>query len=67
MDAGVLVMSGLDPEGVLEAVRIVADIVGGTAGTSNAVVDYKAPNVSHQVAKLIASYTGFVRRVVWRK
>jgi len=64
MDAGVLVMSGLTPERVLEAVRLVTS---EPRRPSDEVPDYADRNVSGKVARIILSYVDYVNRTVWQK
>lgn len=67
MDVGTLIMSGLDPEHVLDAVKVVmAQHQRGPVST-RPVPDYEAVNVSQQVLRVVMSYTGYVNRTVWRK
>jgi UDP-N-acetylglucosamine 2-epimerase (non-hydrolysing) len=63
MDAGVLIMSGLQSERVLQAVAVV------TAETTRqqSVDDYAAGNVSRKVLHTILSYTDYIKRTVWRE
>lgn len=67
MDEGVLIMSGLDPAAVLESVRIVTDHAWKDGVRFREVNDYDAPLVSKKVVRIIASYTEFVNRTVWRR
>jgi UDP-N-acetylglucosamine 2-epimerase (non-hydrolysing) len=62
MDEGTVVMSGLRPDRVAEAVRLVRS--QGRAGLRTP-ADYEADNVSVKVVRLILSYTDYVRRTVW--
>ena len=66
MDAGAVVMSGLQPERVLDSVRAVT---GQAADGFRAqdVTDYAADSVSDKVVRLILSYTDYVNRTVWRR
>ncbi|HEV2178320.1 MAG TPA: UDP-N-acetylglucosamine 2-epimerase (non-hydrolyzing) [Terriglobia bacterium] len=62
MDAGVMIMSDLRTEQVLDAVRLAAE-----QDTSSVVVpDYCDHLVAQKVVRIILSYTDYVRRVVWR-
>lgn len=63
MDSGVLLMSGLDHMSVLSCI----DIAVTTAEKRIPVNDYQNPYVSHQILKLVASYTGYINRVTWNK
>lgn len=66
MDEGVLIMSGLKSEEVLEAVRVVCE-QQESCGAMRPVADYMSANVSRKIVRLVLSYTGYVNRVVWRK
>jgi UDP-N-acetylglucosamine 2-epimerase (non-hydrolysing) len=64
MDAGVLVMSGLTPERVLDAVRLVTM---EPRRPCDEVPDYADRNVSGKVARIVLSYVEYVNRTVWGK
>lgn len=65
MDEGVLIMSGLKAERVIESVEIVtAQYASGVR--MQVVADYKAELVSKKVVRIIQSYTDYVKRTVWR-
>lgn len=66
MDRGTLIMTGLDPERVLQSVKIVTD--QHEQGIRTVVVDdYDVPDVSQKMVRIIASYVGYVNRTVWSK
>lgn len=62
MDMGTIIMSGTNPEDVLDAVKL-------AVGTKRAKIipDYDVENVSEHIVKLIQSYKHYVDRFVWRK
>jgi len=65
MDAGTLVMSGLDEERVVQAVEMV---VSRPAGWRPGLPpDYAESNVSRKVVQIIQSYVDYVNRTVWHK
>jgi UDP-N-acetylglucosamine 2-epimerase (non-hydrolysing) len=66
MDEGILIMSGLKSQEVLDAVRAVCE-QHASAGPMRPVADYVAPSVSRKIVRLVLSYTGYVNRTVWRK
>ncbi len=66
MDNGVLIMSGLAPERVLQAVDIVVSQHKSHPGP-RLVEDYASRDVSQNVVRIIMSYTDYVNRTVWRK
>lgn len=66
MDEGVLVMSGLNPERILQAVAVA--VAQREAGITPMVPpDYDVDQVSWKVAKVICGYADFVKRVVWQE
>lgn len=67
MDVGTLIMSGLQPEQVLDAVKVVLAQHERGLPSKRPVADYEAPNVSQQVLRVVMSYTEYVNRTVWRK
>ena len=67
MDEGVLIMSGLKAERVLDTVRIVTQQHNGEVRQFKIVPDYEGGLVSKKVLRVVQSYTDFVNRVVWGK
>lgn len=67
MDDGVLIMSGLEAERVLDAVRVVTKQHGDKSREFRVVPDYVGGTVSKKVLGIVLSYTDFVNRVVWSK
>ncbi|HLY41321.1 MAG TPA: UDP-N-acetylglucosamine 2-epimerase (non-hydrolyzing) [Terracidiphilus sp.] len=67
MEEGAVMMTGLDPKRVVEALRILDSQATGSNRTVRIVPDYAAPNVSEKVARIVMSYVDYVRRVVWRE
>ena len=67
MEEGAVMMTGLNPERVLEAVSIVRIQPRDDDRLLRTIEDYDVPNVSHKVLRIIESYTDYVRRVVWRE
>jgi UDP-N-acetylglucosamine 2-epimerase (non-hydrolysing) len=65
MDEGTLVMCELTPERAVDAVRLVTRQRFGDAASFKVPSDYAVDDVSRKVARLIASYTDYVRRTVW--
>lgn len=64
MDAGVLILSGLDRDGVIQAVAAVTD----QKREPGRVADYAdAGSVSRKVLNTILSYTHYINRTVWSK
>ncbi len=66
MDEGTVIMSGLDTENILNAIKIVTDFAQKNIHPE-IVADYNVNNVSMKVLKVIMSYTGYINRTVWKK
>lgn len=66
MDEGVLILSGLKPERVLAAIRVMTDRETHDSGFG-LVPDYNVENVSDKVVRIIMSYTDYIMRTVWRE
>jgi UDP-N-acetylglucosamine 2-epimerase (non-hydrolysing) len=66
MEEGAVIMTGLDPERVLDALKVLEAQPAGEQRVLRMVQDYNVPNVSEKIARIVLSYTDYVRRVVWR-
>ena len=66
MDEGVLIMSGLKAERVLDAVQVITQ-QHAAAQVPRVVPDYQVEQVSRKVLRIVLSYVDFVNRVVWSK
>lgn len=66
MDAGVLIMSGLNKEKVLSAIDLTIE-ANKNKQTINKITDYDNLNVSNQISKIIFSYIEFVNKNIWKK
>jgi UDP-N-acetylglucosamine 2-epimerase len=67
MDAGTLIMSGLERKSVLDAVRVVIDQQRDGGQGATPIADYDNLEVSRQVVRVVLSYVGYVNRRVWRR
>ena len=67
MDEGTVVMSGLQKERALDAVRLVTDQHHQGQRLIPIVPDYQTGPVSKQIARIVLSYIDYVNRVVWSK
>lgn len=66
MEEGTVMMTGVDPERILQALDMIKDQPRNENRLLRRVSDYSMPNVSDKVARIILSYTDYVKRVVWR-
>lgn len=67
MDAGTLIMSGLKPKRVLDAVRVMLSQFNCETAPMDSVADYDSEIVSKKVVKIVLSYTDYINRTVWSK
>ncbi|MGN0933448.1 non-hydrolyzing UDP-N-acetylglucosamine 2-epimerase [Falsigemmobacter intermedius] len=67
MEEGAVMMTGLDADRMRQALSILETQGRGAHRTLREVCDYRVPNVSEKVLRILHSYTGYVNRVVWRK
>lgn len=63
MDEGILIMSGLKKENVLNAIKIAINQIDKIG----IVKDYDVDYLAQKVVKIIASYTEYVNRTTWKK
>jgi len=62
-----VMMVGLNVNRVRQALAILQDQPRGEQRLLRLVSDYKMPNVSDKVVRIILSYTDYVNRVIWKK
>ncbi|MCX6809783.1 MAG: UDP-N-acetylglucosamine 2-epimerase (non-hydrolyzing) [Candidatus Berkelbacteria bacterium] len=67
MDEGTLIMSGLNPDRVLQSIEIITTDFSPKKRLTKIVADYDVDNVSKKVVRIIASYTDYVNRTIWHK
>ena len=67
MEEAVVMMVGLEPLRVRQALAILETQARGAQRDLRQVADYSMPNVSAKVLRILHSYTDYVNRVVWRK
>lgn len=65
MDAGVVIMSGLTTERVIDSIEIITDQYKENPPAE--ITDYQPELVSRHVVKVIQSYTDYINRTVWHK
>lgn len=67
MDEGILIMCGLEPKMVMNAMAVVMSQFAESGGRPKIVADYDTDNVAFKVLRIILSYTDYVNRSVWKK
>jgi UDP-N-acetylglucosamine 2-epimerase (non-hydrolysing) len=67
MEEASVMMTGLDLETVLRGLNILQAQGRGTDRMLQLVRDYAVPNVSEKVARIVLSYTDYVKRYVWHR
>jgi UDP-N-acetylglucosamine 2-epimerase (non-hydrolysing) len=67
MEEGAVMMTGLEPDSVLDALKVLEAQATGEPRALRIVSDYNVPNVSEKVVRIILSYTSYVNRAVWHK
>ena len=67
MEEAVVMMVGLEKKTVLQAIKILETQITNGSSQLKEVYDYRIPNVSEKIVRIILSYVGYVNRVVWKK
>lgn len=67
MDAGILIMTGLKPERVIQAIRVITSQFEREGEMPGVVDDYLGGRVSEKVVRVIYSYVDYVNRTVWHR
>ncbi len=67
MDEGTLIMCGLEPKRVMEAITVVVSQRQGQERIFRLIPDYDTDMVSKKVLRIILSYTDYINRTVWQK
>ena len=67
MDEGTLIMTGLNPDRILESIHVVVSQFEENNDIIHLVKDYEPDNVSKKVLRIILSYTDYINRTVWHK
>jgi UDP-N-acetylglucosamine 2-epimerase (non-hydrolysing) len=67
MDVGTLVMSGVEPDRVIQSVDVVTSQHQEGQRVMRVVDDYEGGSVSKKMVRIILSYTDYINRTVWRR
>ncbi|MDD3528034.1 MAG: hypothetical protein PHX39_13905 [Bacteroidales bacterium] len=65
MEEAPVMMVGLNPERILQGLVQLQYQKTGEARNLHRVADYRMPNVSDKVVRIILSYTDYVMQTVW--
>jgi UDP-N-acetylglucosamine 2-epimerase (non-hydrolysing) len=65
MEEAAVMMVGLNPERILQGLVQLQTQKTGEKRNFRQVADYSMPNVSDKVARIIVSYTDYIKRTVW--
>ena len=65
MEEASVMMVGLNPDRILQGLRIILNQKRGMERTVFPVADYSKSNVSEKVLRIIVSYTDYIKRNVW--
>jgi UDP-N-acetyl-L-fucosamine synthase len=67
MEEAAVMMVGLELDRVFQGLEILKEQARGEVRLLRQVADYSMPNVSEKVARIILSYTDYVKRTVWKE
>jgi UDP-N-acetylglucosamine 2-epimerase len=67
MEEGAVMMTGPDPAGVLDALKVLETQPTGEQRMLQIVSDYRTPNVSEKVVRILHSHVNYVNTFVWHK
>lgn len=67
MEEAAVMMVGLNPERILQGIKIIGKKNISVNKSNKLVTDYDVTNVSDKIVKIIHSYVDYVNRVVWQK
>jgi UDP-N-acetylglucosamine 2-epimerase (non-hydrolysing) len=67
MEESTVIMTGLDSTRIIQGIEALKDQKTLNERNIFQVPDYKVPNVSIKIERIILSYINYVNRVVWQK
>jgi len=67
MEESAVIMTGLNIDRILQGIQSIVDLDKNDDISLLEVGDYKIPNVSIKIERIILSYINYVNRVIWQK
>ena len=67
MEESAVIMTGLNADRILQSIKSLTDLENDNQIGLIQVADYKIPNISLKIERIILSYINYVNRVVWQK
>ena len=67
MEESAVIMTGLDVDKILQGIQCLMDLENNNEKGLIQVADYKIPNISIKIERIILSYINYVNRVIWQK
>jgi UDP-N-acetylglucosamine 2-epimerase (non-hydrolysing) len=67
MEESAVIMTGLDVDKILQGIQCLKDLDNNNEKGLIQVTDYKIPNISIKIERIILSYINYVNRVIWQK
>ena len=67
MEESAVIMTGLNADRILQSIKSLTDLEDDNQIGLIQVADYKIPNISLKIERIILSYINYVKRVIWQK
>jgi len=67
MEESAVIMTGLDVDRILQGIQCLTDLDNNNEMGLIQVADYKIPNISIKIERIILSYINYINRVIWQK
>ena len=67
MEESAVIMTGLNADRILQSIKSLTDLENDNQIGLIQVTDYKIPNISLKIERIILSYINYVNRVIWQK
>lgn len=67
MEESAVIMTGLNADRILQSIKSLTDLENDNQIGLIQVADYKIPNISLKIERIILSYINYVNRIIWQK